>query len=252
MSTFSLISLLGLVLLASCYGSKQIALEQSFKENADSWEANTKGGLLSIGKTSFGPYVQTNAVKLDSPKFKTTPKFFKISLFGHDDSTKKRLVYDIDVASGNDKASVLLYLWKVTKAKQQGIFSKKNEELPSEKKNAAGFITINEDSSRWEFEVGPYTDGIPGDDDVYHITKGFLRNNHDHFTIEAVTEFSDGKTGGYGYVTKGIFVKNIDGEPLGALQMRGKYAVWMKKNLPAAQQLAIASLFIVVLSTKDK
>src|SRR5215212_6129188 len=101
--------------LFSCYGKRQIMIDQSLAGNSERWTARVKHGIGGTRNVGFGPFATGNISKLDSPVYKTSSvKYFQWNL-PPSDSVRKRKVYEIRLALEADTAEVISFVWTTSK-----------------------------------------------------------------------------------------------------------------------------------------
>jgi hypothetical protein len=238
-------------LCAGCYGSKQIVVDESLGKDSEKWEARVKGGVMTMAKTSFGPYKTVGYAKVDTPAIRTrSHPSLSFHLFRRTEYFTHRKAYTLRVAEGMDTANILFSILFQEARSDPGLFSKKDAETVNDKKNAQGAIRIIGDTINWSFAVNSFgIDPLIGSN-PREETSGYLLNHVDTFMITHLDRFTDGKPGFAHMATKGINLENSNSS-VAALQLVGKNFVWIRNDLPRQKKLVIAALFCVMLCSKD-
>jgi hypothetical protein len=86
--------------------------------------------------------------------------------------------------------------------------------------------------------------------DIFVETSGYMVHEKDTLTISPITEYTDKKPGFGGVITKGIIVSDKK-QAIAALQLMGRNYVWIQNSQDDETRLAIASLFAIILGSKD-
>lgn len=245
--------LLVCILLTSCSVQKQIPIDPDLSNNSEKWKAIVRNAVWGVARSSFGPFRMTAYEKLDSPKLRTSShKAISFHLFRREESFSHRKVYLLDVAGLSDTAYLLLFLWFRSKTSEPGFFSKKDSEVISATKDGYGEITTNKDTIPWQFRIE--TCDMSGrwrmEDKIKGVC-GYLCYKQDTLFIDPVFTFTDSKYDHHWPGKKGVLLSDKNGKVLASLQLTDNNYVWIKKDLPDKTQLAIASLFVVMLGTKD-
>ncbi|MBL7738876.1 MAG: hypothetical protein JNK14_06620 [Chitinophagaceae bacterium] len=241
------------VLLTSCGVQKQITVDPDLNNNSEKWKATVRNTVWAMTRSSFGPFRMTGYEKLDSPRLKNSShKNISFHLFRREESFSQRKVYTLDVAGLSDTAHLLLFLWFRSKTSEPGFFSKKDNEVISATKDGYGEIITNKDTVPWQFRIESC------DMSRYWHTEemtkgacGHLCYKEDSLFITPVFTFTDSRYDHYPSGKKGVVLSDKNGKPVASLQLTDNNYVWIRKDLPDKTQLAIASLFAVMLGTKD-
>ena len=111
----------------------------------------------------------------------------------------------------------------------------KSEEL-SYNRDVPGTITTGHNNVRWQFFIrdfsGPY---------IYSIFSGYLKNEKDSFSMQLYSSFD-----------ADLVLVNPYGSNLTALKYKIKpFYTWIRHDLQAHYQQAIATLFAVIIGIKD-
>lgn len=239
-----------ILLLAGCDCLKQIVLDETLVTNSQKWEAKRNGGILSMGKVQFGPYKTTSYTKLDSTSKNkiVSGDFHGLHLSRHNQKKEKRKVYTLNIAQDTITAKVLLHLWFKTEISKAGLFNSNGNQTLSDLKDAEGEIAILQNS--WLFNVESFGIDPMNPNDIFAKTSGYLIHNKDTLTISSVTEFTDKKAAFGGVLTKGIKISHHK-QTIAALQLMGRYYIWIENSIDNETKLAIAALFATILGSKD-
>ena len=256
-----------------CQKNKSTPLDSALEANSEKWKVKKRNGLFGMGKPEFGPYATTDAGKLDSPAIKKRTKDsaetgVTISSNGWDwdlgkfETVEKTKSYRIAVANGLDSVQLRFTIYAVSNQRTQtvlGSLLSKNDEgkdyVLGYVKHIAGFIE-GLYAQPWPFLIEDYlTDKqlsySPTRSDT---TKFRLLTPADSLYSEAIFR-SIGKRGPESFLEwqEGVFVNNRKGEHIAALKfaegINPASYVWIRKDLNKADQLAIASLFAVLIAT---
>lgn len=253
-TVFPAVAILIVFLVAGCIPAKNIIVGEKLSANSEQWVAKTKGGG-AMRLTSFGSFHMVSYEKLDSPKlvWKSTP-FFSLHLWTHENVVKKRRIYKLVVTDDKTEASIVVFIWQRKTDRESGILTLdifKDDGPISDLKEARGEIRFNADDSAAFFNLNSYAGEILYTRDYFTPVTGLITYRADTFRFENVIDYQDGRPGFGHRISKGILVNHPVLGQVAALQLVGDPNIWMLKDLPAKTQLLIASVFSVLLGSRN-
>lgn len=120
-----------------------------------------------------------------------------------------------------------------------GIFSKKDETTETHVDSILVNLKISNDTAGWLLRAGSIG--------MNQNIEGKLTHQELEYLIQSEYRFQGKRIGSLGPFPKGVVIKNMQGEEIGAIQLRKKYYTWIRKDLPPQLKFAIAiSLSLVV------
>lgn len=224
--------------MAHGLSQKQIQLDSSLLQNSERWIAKKQKGKPRMFY-EFGPFRIIESRKTDTTK-KEKNHFFELPpLIGKSEISIWKKNYQIKSAFDNDTAYTILSIRMSTSKHTPGIFSKKDETTESHADSIFAISKISNDTAGWILHAGSFG--------MNQNIEGRLTHNDEEYFIQSEDRFENKNKGQLGPFPKGVVIKNIQGEEIGAIQLRKKYYTWIRKDLPPQLKFAIAiSLSLVV------
>jgi hypothetical protein len=246
------VALLPLCTLLSQPPSRQIRLNPELASNSEKWTVKENKKFLHLSRPSFGPFSTINIEKLDSPMIVSKIKegtwfeyhsgsrgsgfdvrkevtikaksFYQLQLKGTEDTTEA--LFSVQSTSIEDRPTVVGM-----------VFGKENDEpreVADYKLDIAGLIRPGGGKEPWEFYIGNYRSDRG-------IEWGFIKNKSD--SVYILPE------------RYGLTLANLEARYFAAFQFPGyvsaKYLVWIRNDQSPALQRVIATLFAIIVSTRD-
>lgn len=238
-----LLLIIGFIFITTCLCQKRIQLDSSFRENSDVWVAKIQK-KKPRKFYELGPYKILDTKKTDSLK-KSKEKFFRLRpLFGKDESEKWESAFHIRAGYDHDTASIDVTLQNVTYKHTPGFFSKQEESTDTGVDSVLASFRIQDDTTYWIFRAGSFR--------LNSNIEGTLSINDEEYYIESQDHFEGKKKGTLGPFPKGVVIKNSKGAEIGAIQLRGKYYTWIRKDLTPPMKFAVAISLSLVVTALEK
>ncbi|ULQ57783.1 hypothetical protein KJS94_06175 [Flavihumibacter rivuli] len=266
-------------LVISAQKSKTPPLDSTLEANSEKWKVKMHKGF-GLGKPSFGPYVTLDVEKTDSPVFRKRTKegSYRGAIisseswdwdFSKYEATETKKAYRMMVAAESDTTELLFSLYSVSHDKQLTFFGEmmsKDDEGKNltlgYKKTASGIIAIGTDSISWRFLI---EDSFSRKDvpqgyfnDSKRLTTAYIITGSDSLFAEPIMQQIGKEVEKYSFqYQKGIFINDSKGTHLAALKsgtagdLSNPFYVWIRKDVQAADQQAIASLFVLLMMIKS-
>lgn len=220
-------------------------------------------GIFGLSKPVFGNYATFSVSKVDSPVIKKKTKdssSFDTEFSGEgsdfDESKfmtiEKKKFYKLLLNTTEDTVTAIFAIASVSHEKKQTflgkVLSKNDEGKDAEldyNRNIPGIIQTENIASSWNFFIENFTSG--GRQTEYNfsssasISGGYVKNDKDSFHLRVYSSFF-----------ADIVLINQQGEDVGALAFKQKHPeIWIRTDIDASYQHAIAIYFAVILSIKD-
>lgn len=220
-------------------------------------------GIFGLSKPVFENYTTLDVSRVDSPVIKKKTKDSSYSGlefsgegtdvdFSKFMTIEKKKFYKLLLNTTEDTVAAIFAIASVSHEKKQTFLGKmlsKNDEDKDEQldynRNVPGIIKTGKDSASWIFFIENFTSGgrqteygFPG---AASISGGYMKNDKDSFYMRIYSSFS-----------ADIVLINEQGEDVGALAFKQKHPeIWIRNDMDASYQHAIAVFFAVILSIKD-
>ncbi|NJO24606.1 MAG: hypothetical protein HC867_00715 [Bacteroidia bacterium] len=246
-----------------CQESNRISPDSVMHANSEKWKVKQNKGLFGLAKPEFGPYVTHEVAKLDSPVIKKKTKDSswagaEITSSGTDIDISKFLTiektkfYRLLLGQQSDTAETVFSISSVSVEKKQTflgkLLSKKDEgkdAVLDYSRDISGIILTGIDETPWNFFLDDYRSGSRQTAGNFHpsasISNGYLKNKTDSLYITLFSRYEADIT----------FV-NSRGEHLAALKFKqNPVYMWIRNDIEASYQQAIAAVFAVIIAIKD-
>ena len=243
----------------------QVNKDSTLIVNSEKLSVKLNKGLFGLSKPAFGAHSTLSVSKIDSAviRKKTKDSSYigaEISSEGTDfDQSKfmtieKTKFYKLSLGAISDTVEAVFAIASVSHEKRQTFLGKmlsKNDEgkdeVIDENRDVPGIIKASNDSIVWKFFIDDFVSGSVSCQDEgpfsipASIAGGYLKNVHDSLYMQTYSSFE-----------ADVVLINQKGEHLAALAFKQKHpAVWIRNDITASYQQAIAALFAVILSIKD-
>lgn len=274
-----------ILLFAACFFCWQTGFAQKKKEkpidstlevNSEKWKVKLRKGF-SI-RPKFGPYTTADLEKLDSPALRKRTKDGSYSDatitsegwdwdFSKYETVEKRKAYRMLVVKEADTAELLFSVYRVSKEKNLTFFGElmsKNDEgkyqVLAYKLNISGIMTTPYNSIPWRFfmEDSFSKKGESPTNEITRISRWYLITGNDSLYTKPIMHQIGSPGDKYFWEWQwGIFVSNAKGNRIAALKfgaagdLSNPFNVWIRKDIDAAQQHGIASLFTLLMVAKN-
>jgi len=230
---------------------------------SNKWQVKLNKGLFGLSKPDFGTYTTLGVVKLDSAviKKKTKDSAYAGAEFSGEGTdfdfskymtiTKKKY-YRLLLGSASDTTKAIFAIASVSHEKKKtflGTILSKNGESTNDvmdyNRDVPGIIKISNDSTVWIFFIENFTSGGRQTEasfaPVASISGGYIKNDKDSMYMQVYSSFS-----------ADIILINSKGEHVAALAFKQKHPdIWIRNDIDASYQKAIAALFAVFIAIKD-
>ena len=282
-------SFLFYVLTAVFFFSNGVAFSQKNKDkspdatltdNSEKWKVKEHKGFAGIAKPEFGPYTTLVAEKLDSPVIKKKKKDSlgtEVSISSDDgldiskyQTVEKKKFYRMVLGKEQDTTEIEFYIHAVSAERKQTILGKmmsKSDEgtgaTLNYQKNIEGIILTGIESIHAHFFIEDYVSSrqIESNNPQQNIptTRGYILIKNDSLFTEPVMQtFGKPKSQFFMQWQSGIFMNDMNGVHIAMLQFGGnpqlgddKFYIWIRRDLDAYSQDAIAAFFAVIIGVKD-
>lgn len=229
--------------MTNALSQKQIQLDSTLLQNSERWIAKKQKGKPHKFY-QFGPFKIIESRKTDTTK-KEKNHFFELPpLFEKSEVFLWKKHYQIKSAFESDTAfsflSILLSISKHT----PGFFSKKDETTETHVDSILVNLKISNDTAGWLLRAGPFG--------MYQNIEGKLTHQGLEYLIQSEYRFQGKRIRSLGPFPKGVVIRNMQGEEIGAIQLRGKYYVWIRTGLPSSLRLAIANCLSLIISHQEQ
>ncbi|MEO6844996.1 MAG: hypothetical protein ABI184_07480 [Ginsengibacter sp.] len=254
--------------------NKDKSLDSTLEANSEKWKVKEHKRIGATAKPEFGFYTTLVAEKLDSPVIKKKTKDSSGASIGYSDAgwdisknvtVEKKKFYRMVLGRQEDTTEIQFYIHTVSAEKRQTVLGKilsNNNEgkdgILKYQKNIEGFIFNFSGSTRSRFFMDDYvsatqtTSDNPGQGNP--ITGGYILTKTDSLFTEPVIEsFGNSKSQFFMQWQKGIYMKDMKGTHVALLQFGGgqPFYIWIRRDLDAYSQDAIAAFFAVIIGVKD-
>jgi len=241
----------------------QVNKDSTLIVNSEKLPVKLNKGLFGLSKPAFGAHSTLSVSKIDSAviRKKTKDSSYigaEISSEGTDfDQSKfmtieKTKFYKLSLGAISDTVEAVFAIASVSHEKRQTFLGKmlsKNDEgkdeVIDENRDVPGIIKASNDSIVWKFFIDDFVSGSGQSQGPFSIpasiSGGYLKNEQDSLYMQIYSSFE-----------ADVVLINQKGEHLAALAFKQKHpAVWIRNDITASYQQAIAALFAVILSIKD-
>jgi hypothetical protein len=242
-----------------------------FSQNEDSvllarsekWEVKQNKGLFGLSKPAFASYITLEVTKVDSPvmKKKTKDSSYSDLEFSGDKGTEldlgkfmtieKKKFYRLKLSDASDTTETVFAISSISHEKKKSflgtILSKNGESTGATvldyNRNVPGIIIA--DSSSWQFFIENFTSGSRQTEAQFlpeaSISGGYLKTKNDSLYMQIYSSFA-----------ADIILVKPNGEHVAGLAFKQKHpAIWIRHDIGASYQNAIATLFAVIIAIKD-
>ena len=284
LASLNLVLLMYLVVSNTCIGQNIISLQISPQLNAHSekWEPVLKSKNGDVNLAVFGPWNTTNIIRLDSGAFKNKVISDKESYYDSEEGingykTKKvelRTFYRINISGKSDSAESIFSVFTSSSKRKQTVLgillSKKeligNTTVLSDSKQLEGNIRLMNDTDRCSFLL-EYSGGAGS------IPTGFLLKGTDSILVRTLYALVTKPTNDpknpeqvIRIIPRGISLFDINEEQIAALVLKDpkEYkaketenfsrhpSVMISNEINKSNQMAIASLFAIIIGMEEK
>lgn len=253
--------------------SKDESLDSALNANSEKWKVKEHRRIGGIAKPEFGNYATLVSEKMDSPVIKKKRKDslgteVSFSDDGWDISKyktfEKKKFYRMVLGRESDTFEMQFSIHTISSEKRQTVLGRmlsKNDEgkdaILKYQKNIEGFIFAGNGSTYSHFFMDDYvsssqiTGDNPGQGNL--ITSGYILTKADSLFTEPVVEsFGNSKRFSMQW-QKGIYMNDMNGTHIALLQfgVSQPFYIWIRRDLDAISQDAIAAFFAVLIGAKD-
>ncbi len=239
--------ILSLFFCISCFC--QINQDSLLIARGEHWIGKPNNVLFGLSKPEFGTFKTLEVTKIDTPtiKSKATQEGFLTNHSIKGKSTINKIVnevktkyYQLLLGSVTDSITIFTEFSIITHTQKEkqtflgflisGSNEGQNKTLNSYR-DITGAISIPVDTLSWSYSLEHLENGI--------LNYGYLNNNHDSLIIQSY----------YNGLKKGFIIKDQAGNHYANLTYGlSKIEIWIRKDISAFYQKAIAALFAVIVS----
>jgi hypothetical protein len=251
------------------------SLDSALEANSEKWKVKEHKGIAGIAKPEFGNYKTLVAEEMDSPVIKKKRKDSlgtEVSISSDDgldiskyQTVEKKKFYRMVLGREQDITEMQFYIHSVSEERKQTVLgrmlSKNNEGTGATlnyQKNIEGIILTGSELIRAIFFIEDYVSSrqveYSSPQQNNPTTRGYILIKNDSLFTEPVMEsFGNSKSPFFMQWRSGIFMNDVNGKHIALLQFGGNqqaFYIWIRRDLDANRQDAIAAFFAVIVGVK--